>query len=57
MRFNFYSVKEIMTLTPDIKGDFTLQEASEVISEALEYKERVIEYRIKGILVFVRTSR
>ena len=47
MRFNLYSVKEIMTLTLDIKGNFTLQEASEVISEALEYKERVIKYKIK----------
>jgi hypothetical protein len=36
-----------MALTVNIKGDFTPQEASEVIREALEYKRRVTKYKIK----------
>lgn len=36
-----------MTLTVDIKGDFTPQEVSEVIRAALEQNERVAKYKIK----------
>jgi hypothetical protein len=36
-----------MTLTVDIKGDFTLQEVSEVIRGALEQNQRVAKYKIK----------
>jgi hypothetical protein len=36
-----------MTLTVGIKGDFTPQEVSEVIREALEQNERVAKYKIK----------
>lgn len=36
-----------MTLTLDIKGDFTPQEVSEVIRAALEQNERVAKYKIK----------
>lgn len=36
-----------MTLTLDIKGDFTPNEASEVIREALAYHERIAKYKIK----------
>jgi len=36
-----------MTLNVDIKGDFTLQEVSEVIREALAYNERIAKYKIK----------
>ncbi|AAM05011.1 hypothetical protein [Methanosarcina acetivorans] len=36
-----------MTLTLDIKGDFTPQEVSEVIRAALDQNERVAKYKIK----------
>jgi hypothetical protein len=36
-----------MTLTVDIKGDFTPQEVSEVIRGALEQNQRVAKYKIK----------
>jgi hypothetical protein len=36
-----------MSLILNIKGDFTLQEASEVIREALAYNERITKYKIK----------
>ena len=36
-----------MTLTVDIKGDFTPQEVSEVIRAALEQNERLAKYKIK----------
>ncbi|AAM05014.1 TPA: hypothetical protein HA338_17345 [Methanosarcina acetivorans] len=36
-----------MTLTVDIKGDFTPQEVSEVIRAALEQNERIAKYKIK----------
>lgn len=36
-----------MTLTLDIKGDFTPQEVSEVIRTALDQNERVAKYKIK----------
>lgn len=36
-----------MTLTVGIKGDFTPQEVSEVILEALVYSERVAKYKTK----------
>ena len=36
-----------MTFTVGIKGDFTLQEVSEIICEAPEYNERVAKYKIK----------
>ncbi len=36
-----------MTLTLDIKGDFTPQEVSEVIFEALDLNERVAKFKIK----------
>ncbi len=36
-----------MTLTLDIKGDFTPQEVSEVIRSALDQNERVAKYKIK----------
>lgn len=43
----FLSGDRNMTLTVGIKGDFTLQEVSEVIRAALEQNERVAEYKIK----------
>jgi len=39
-----------MTLTVDIKGDFTPQEVSEVIRGALEQNQRVAKYKIKKYL-------
>ncbi|AKB77703.1 hypothetical protein MSHOH_1220 [Methanosarcina horonobensis HB-1 = JCM 15518] len=36
-----------MTLTLDIKDDFTPQEVSEVIRAALDQNERVAKYKIK----------
>lgn len=36
-----------MTLTVDIKGDFTPPEVSEVIHDALEQNQRVAKYKIK----------
>jgi hypothetical protein len=36
-----------MTLTVDIKGDFTPQEVGEVIRGALEQNQRVAKYKIK----------
>lgn len=39
-----------MTLTLDIKGDFTPQEVSEVIRAALDQNERVAKYKIKKYL-------
>lgn len=39
-----------MTLTVDIKGDFTAQEVSEVIRGALEQNLRVAKYKIKKYL-------
>jgi hypothetical protein len=39
-----------MTLTVDIKGDFTSQEVSEVIRGALEQNLRIAKYKIKKYL-------
>lgn len=39
-----------MTLTVDIKGDFTPQEVSEVIRGALLQNQRVAKYKIKKYL-------
>jgi hypothetical protein len=39
-----------MTLTVDIKGDFTPQEVNEVIRAALEQNERVAKNKIKKYL-------
>lgn len=36
-----------MTLTLDIKGDFTTQEVSEVIHEALNQNARAAKYKIE----------
>ncbi|MCC4771146.1 hypothetical protein FXV91_13520 [Methanosarcina sp. DH2] len=36
-----------MTLSVNIKDNFTLQKVSEVIREALAYNERVAKYKIK----------
>jgi hypothetical protein len=40
-------VKGIMTLTLDIKGDFTPQEVSEVIRAALNQNARAAKYKIE----------
>ena len=39
-----------MTLTVDIKGDFTPQEVSEVIHDALEQNQRIAKFKIKKYL-------
>jgi hypothetical protein len=46
MKYNFFLLND-MSLTLNTNGDFTPQEASEVIREALEYNERIAKYKIE----------